>query len=178
MKNRVLFVFVSVMLLLTVVGTALVGTASSQSGENTKSRKTENANAKEKKMKLGNFSVSLAVKDIKASRDFYQKFDFQIVGGNIDQKWLILQNGTTTIGLFQGMFDRNVMTFNPGWDKDMKTLKDFDDVRDLQSTLKERGLKLTTEADKSADGPASFTLVDPDGNPIMVDQHVARPGNK
>ena len=168
MKKRNQFALVSVIMLMTAVGTAL-----SQSG---KKPEPGDSKAKESKMTLGNFSVSLAVKDIKASRDFYQKLDFKSVAGNIDQKWLILQNGTTTIGLFQGLFDKNVMTFNPGWDKDMKTLKEFDDVRDLQSILQERGLKLTTEADKSKDGPASFTLLDPDGNPIMVDQHVARPG--
>lgn len=127
-------------------------------------------------MKLGNFSVSLAVKDIAASRAFYEKLDFKQVGGNQDQNWLILQNGTTTIGLFQGMFDNNIMTFNPGWDKDQNTLDEFDDVRDIQSTLKERGITLTTEADESTNGPANFVLVDPDGNTILFDQHTDRPG--
>lgn len=103
-------------------------------------------------MKLGNFSVSLAVKDIKASRDFYQKLDFHEVGGNIDHNWLVLQNGSTTVGLFQGMFEDNLMTFNPGWDKDKNTLKEFDDVRAIQTKLKERGIKPVMEADAESQG--------------------------
>ncbi len=125
-------------------------------------------------MQLGAFSVSLAVKDIKASKAFYEKLDFKEVG-KLEQNWLILQNGTTTIGLFQGMFEKNIMTFNPGWTTDQETLEEFQDVRELQSTLKERGLKLSTEADESSKGPASFVLVDPDGNSILVDQHVPSP---
>ena len=126
-------------------------------------------------MQLGVFSISLAVKDIKASKAFYEKLDFKEVGGKLEQNWLILQNGTTTIGLFQGMFEKNIMTFNPGWTTDQETLEDFQDVRELQSTLKQRGLKLIAEADESSKGPASFTLVDPDGNPILFDQHVPSP---
>lgn len=126
-------------------------------------------------MQLGAFSVSLTVKDIQASRAFYEKLDFKKVGGNIKQNWLILQNGTTTIGLFQGMFKKNLMTFNPGWTPDKETIKDFLDVRELQRTFKERGLELTTEADESTSGPASLTLEDPDGNMILLDQHVASP---
>lgn len=126
-------------------------------------------------MKLGNFSVSLAVKDIKASRDFYQKLDFHEVGGNIDHNWLVLQNGSTTVGLFQGMFEDNLMTFNPGWDKDKNTLKEFDDVRAIQTKLKERGIKPVMEADAESQGPASFVVVDPDGNTILFDQHVDHP---
>lgn len=126
-------------------------------------------------VQLGNFSVSLTVKDIKASKAFYEKLDFQQVGGNVEQRWVVLQNGTTTIGLFQGMFGQNMLTFNPGWTPQKETLKEFQDVRELQRTLKARGLQLQTEADDSTDGPASFTLVDPDGNPILVDQHVPRP---
>ena len=126
-------------------------------------------------MQLGVFSVSLTVKDIKASKAFYEKLDFKEVAGKLEQNWLVLQNGTTTIGLFQGMFERNIMTFNPGWTIDNETLKDFQDVRELQSTLKQRGLTLKTEADESGTGPASFTLVDPDGNPILFDQHVPSP---
>ncbi len=121
-------------------------------------------------MQLGVFSVSLAVKDIKASKAFYEKLDFREVGGKLEQNLIILQNGTTTIGLFQGMFEKNIMTFNPGWTTDQETLEEFQDVRELQSTLKERGLKLSTEADESSKGPASFVLVDPDGNSILVDQ--------
>ena len=129
----------------------------------------------EKDIRLGNFSVSLAVKDIAASRAFYEKLGFHVRGGNQAQNWLILQNETATIGLFQGMFEKNSLTFNPGWDRNKKTLSDFDDVRDIQKMLKERGLKLETVADESTTGPASFTLFDPDGNPILVDQHVPRP---
>ncbi len=126
-------------------------------------------------MQLGVFSVSLAVKDIKASKAFYEKLDFKEVGGKLEENWLILQNGTTTIGLFQGMFEKNIMTFNPGWTANQETLKEFQDVRELQSTLKERGLKLSTEADESSTGPASFVLGDPDGNSILFDQHVPSP---
>ena len=126
-------------------------------------------------MELGNFSVSLAVKDIKASKAFYEKLDFRQVGGEIEQNWVILQNGTTTVGLFQGMFESNIMTFNPGWTKDQETLEDFQDVRELQSTLKERGITMMTEADETTDGPAHFIIADPDGNTIFFDQHVPRP---
>ena len=128
-----------------------------------------------KTVKLGNFSISLAVKDIKASKAFYEKLDFKVVGGDLEQNWIILQNGTTTVGLFQGMFERNIMTFNPGWTHKQETLKDFQDVRELQRTLKERGIELQSEADETTDGPASFTFVDPDGNPILIDQHVPKP---
>jgi len=126
-------------------------------------------------MQLGNFSVSLNVKDLAASKAFYEKLDFKQVNGNIEQNWIVLQNGTTTIGLFHGMFEKNMMTFNPGWDWKKETLKEFQDVRELQRTLKARGIELQTEADESTDGPAYFMLVDPDGNPILVDQHVPKP---
>ncbi len=126
-------------------------------------------------MQLGVFSVSLAVKDIMASKAFYEKLDFKEVAGKLEQNWLILQNGTTTIGLFQGMFEKNIMTFNPGWTIDQETLEEFQDVRELQRMLKQRGLELTIEADESSLGPASFSLVDPDGNPILFDQHVPSP---
>jgi catechol 2,3-dioxygenase-like lactoylglutathione lyase family enzyme len=129
-----------------------------------------------KNMSLGNFSVSLAVKDLAASRAFYEKLGFRAIGGNPAQKWLILQNDTSTIGLFQGMFEKNILTFNPGWDRNAATLPKFDDVRDIQNVLKGKGLTLTTSADESGTGPASLTLTDPDGNPILIDQHVARPG--
>jgi len=127
-------------------------------------------------MQLGNFSVSLAVKDLAVSRSFYEKLGFQVIGGDQEQNWLILQNETSTLGLFQGMFPKNILTFNPGWDRSANTLEDFDDVREIQRTLQERGLELTTTADESTDGPASLTLVDPDGNPILIDQHVPSPG--
>ncbi len=126
-------------------------------------------------MRLGNFSVSLAVRDIAASRSFYESLGFWAIGGDQAKNWLILQSETSTIGLFQGMFSKNMMTFNPGWDRSSNTLADFDDVRDIQRTLKERGLEMTATADESTTGPASLMLLDPAGNPILVDQHVPRP---
>ena len=133
------------------------------------------ASGQEKKMQLGNFSVSLAVKDISASRAFYEKLGFRVIMGDQAKNWLILQNETSTIGLFQGMFSRNTLTFNPGWDREASTLPDFDDVRAIQRTLKSRGLTLATEADESTSGPASLMVLDPDGNPILIDQHVPSP---
>ncbi len=126
-------------------------------------------------MQLGTFSVSLAVKDIATSRAFYETLGFKQVGGNQDQKWLIMMNGTTTIGLFQGMFDKNILTFNPGWTGAHEAADDFTDVRELQKTLKGKGIKLTTEADEKTTGPASVTFEDPDGNQILFDQHVPSP---
>ena len=123
-------------------------------------------------MELGVFSISLTVKDIGASRAFYEKFGFKVFAGNAAQRWLVLRNGTHIVGLFQGMFERNILTFNPGWDTNANKLSAFTDVRDLQRQLKAQGIKLTTEADETSTGPASFTAVDPDGNPILVDQHV------
>ena len=121
---------------------------------------------------FGAFSVSLAVKDLQASRAFYEKLDFEVVGGDAAQNWLILRNGAVTIGLFQGMFDRNLLTFNPGWDEKANGVEQFTDVREHQRRLKSRGLQPTTEADERSSGPASFVVVDPDGNPILFDQHV------
>ena len=123
-------------------------------------------------MQLGTFSVSLAVKDIEASRSFYEKFGFEAFAGDAAQNWLILKNGDCVIGLFQGMFDRNILTFNPGWDGNARELESYTDVRDLQRRLKARGVSLQTEADETTTGPASFIAVDPDGNTILVDQHV------
>jgi catechol 2,3-dioxygenase-like lactoylglutathione lyase family enzyme len=123
-------------------------------------------------MELGAFSVSLAVRDLDASRRFYESLGFEVVMGDPSENWLIVRNGTTTIGLFQGMLDRNVLTFNPGWDQDSKPLTRFADVRELQRDLKARGVPIEQEADESSTGPASFIVVDPDGNPIYVDQHV------
>ena len=123
-------------------------------------------------MELGTFSVSLAVKDIGASQKFYEKFGFKAFAGNAAQRWLIMKNGDHAIGLFQGMFEKNILTFNPGWDKDAKKLDSFTDVRELQRQLKSQGVKLMTEADEATTGPASFVAVDPDGNQILVDQHV------
>ncbi|MCG3137367.1 MAG: hypothetical protein HJJLKODD_01211 [Phycisphaerae bacterium] len=129
----------------------------------------------EQVMRLGNFSVSLAVKDLAASRAFYEKLGFRAIGGQAEKNWLILQNESCTIGLFQGMFEKNILTFNPGWDRSAAALPDFDDVRTLQRVLKEKGLTFSVEADESTSGPASFMLLDPDGNPILVDQHVTSP---
>ncbi len=122
-------------------------------------------------MNLGAFSVSLAVKDIEASRAFYEKFGFEVFGGDASQNWLILKNGGAVIGLFQGMFERNILTFNPGWDSEANELDSFTDVRELQRRLKADGVELQSEADETTTGPASFVAVDPDGNPILVDQH-------
>lgn len=123
-------------------------------------------------MQLGAFSISLAVKDIAASRSFYEKFGFKSFGGDPAHNWLILKNGDHIIGLFQGMFDKNILTFNPGWDQNAQKLPAFTDVRELQRQLKAAGVTFATEADESTTGPASFVAVDPDGNPVLVDQHV------
>lgn len=123
-------------------------------------------------MKLGAFSISLAVADIAASKAFYEKLGFTVFGGNLDQRWLILKNGDTVIGLFQGMFDKNILTFNPGWDSNAQKVADFTDVRALQRDLKAQGLTFASEADETTTGPASFVIVDPDGNPVLFDQHV------
>ena len=123
-------------------------------------------------MQLGNFSVSLAVKDIAASRDFYEKLGFTVFTGDASQNWLIMKNGDAVIGLFQGMLEKNTLTFNPGWDGNANRLESFTDVRELQRRLKEQGVQLLVEADETKTGPGFFTTVDPDGNPILVDQHV------
>jgi catechol 2,3-dioxygenase-like lactoylglutathione lyase family enzyme len=123
-------------------------------------------------MDLGAFSVSLAVKDLQASRAFYEKFGFAVFAGEASQGFLIMKNGAHVIGLFQGMFEKNILTFNPGWDQDCHTLPGFTDVRELQRRLKASGVELQQQADESTTGPASFVAVDPDGNPILVDQHV------
>ena len=123
-------------------------------------------------MELGAFSVSLNVKNLEASKSFYEKLGFQVFAGDAAQNWLILKNGDHIIGLFQGMFEKNIFTFNPGWDQNGKTLQSFTDVRELQRELKTRGVKVVNEADESTTGPASFMVIDPDGNPILIDQHV------
>lgn len=123
-------------------------------------------------MELGSFSISLAVKDIEASKKFYEAFGFKAFVGDASQGWLVLKNGDHAIGLFQGMFERNIMTFNPGWDSNAQALDSFTDVRELQRQLKAQGVELQTEADESTTGPASFIAVDPDGNPVLVDQHL------
>ena len=123
-------------------------------------------------MELGAFSVSLSVEDIKASKTFYEKLGFQVFGGDMAQNWLIMKNGDCTIGLFQGMFEKNILTFNPGWDNNANKLDSFTDVRHLQRELKAQGIKIENEADERSTGPASFIAIDPDGNPILIDQHV------
>lgn len=122
-------------------------------------------------IKLGAFSISLAVKDIQASKTFYETMGFTKLGGDINQKWLILKNGNAIIGLFEGMFDKNIITFNPGWDEQAQNVDPFDDVRIIQEHLKKHGISLTAEADESTTGPAHITLTDPDGNSILIDQH-------
>jgi catechol 2,3-dioxygenase-like lactoylglutathione lyase family enzyme len=123
-------------------------------------------------MELGNFSISLNVKDLEASKSFYEKLGFTVFGGDASQNWLILKNGDQVIGIFQGMFEKNTLTFNPGWDSNANALDTFTDIRELQRQLKDQGVELVSEADESSNGPASFIVVDPDGNPILVDQHV------
>lgn len=123
-------------------------------------------------MQLGNFSVSLTVKDIEASRAFYETFGFSVFGGDASQNWLILKNGDCVIGLFQGMFEKNTLTFNPGWDSNANKLDEFTDIREIQKQLKSSGVEFVAEADESTTGPANFIAIDPDGNPILFDQHV------
>ena len=123
-------------------------------------------------MQLGAFSISLAVKNIEASKAFYENFGFEVVGGDPSQNWLILRNSGHTIGLFQGMFESNILTFNPGWNDEAQPLDSFTDVRELQRQLKAKGILLVSEADEETTGPASLVAVDPDGNTILVDQHV------
>ena len=123
-------------------------------------------------MNLGTFSISLSVKNIKASKEFYEALGFSVFHGDIEQNWLILKNETSTIGLFQGMFEKNILTYNPGWDSNANTLDNFTDIRELQKKLKAKGLNLVREVEEGTSGPASITLLDPDGNPILIDQHV------
>ena len=123
-------------------------------------------------MKLGAFSVSLAVKDLKASKQFYENLGFSVFAGEMERNYLIMKNGDTNIGLFQGMFENNILTFNPGWDTNAKNLDTFKDVREIQKVLKKKGVSLVSEADESTTGPASFVFLDPDGNTILIDQHV------
>jgi catechol 2,3-dioxygenase-like lactoylglutathione lyase family enzyme len=122
-------------------------------------------------MQLGEFSISMAVNDLEASRKFYEKIGFTAIAGEPSQNWLILKNGDTVIGLFQGMFEKNILTFNPGWDSNAQELSSFTDIRELQRQLKAEGVKLESEADENTTGPASFIAIDPDGNPVLVDQH-------
>jgi len=122
-------------------------------------------------MKLGAFSISLSVKDLKASKNFYEKLGFNTFAGDLEQNYLIMKNDNALIGLFQGMFQGNILTFNPGWDENANHIDNFDDIREIQKQLKNSGLKLTSEADEKTEGPASIMLIDPDGNNILIDQH-------
>lgn len=122
-------------------------------------------------MKLGAFSNSLSVKDLKASKEFYEKLGFTVFGGAMERNYLIMKNGNSLVGLFHGMFENNIMTFNPGWDESAQNIENFDDVRTIQKHLKSEGLNFITEADESSSGPASFMVADPDGNVILIDQH-------
>ena len=123
-------------------------------------------------MELGAFSVSLSVKDIKMSKSFYENLGFTVFAGNMDENWIIMKNGNAVIGLFQGMFEKNILTFNPGWDKNANNLESFTDVREIQQQLKASGISFEMEADETTSGPANFIIIDPDGNPVLVDQHV------
>jgi len=123
-------------------------------------------------MKLGAFSISLNVKDLKISKEFYEKLGFEIFGGEFEHNYLIMKSGESIIGLFQGMFDKNILTFNPGWDQECNTLKEFTNVRDLYKTLKENDVHTEQESLEGKNGPGSFVVVDPDGNPILIDQHI------
>jgi catechol 2,3-dioxygenase-like lactoylglutathione lyase family enzyme len=157
--------------IINVLVAALVGLASTQAPNAPATQPTAGGS----RMQLGNFSVSLAVKDLPTSRAFYEKLGFHAIAGN-GKQMLILQNDTATIGLFQGIFQKNILTFNPGWDRTGATLPQFEDVRDIQKTLTAQGVELAKKADDSSTGPAGFTLYDPDGNQILIDQHVPRPG--
>ncbi|WP_282043120.1 VOC family protein [Winogradskyella flava] len=123
-------------------------------------------------MKLGAFSISLAVKDIKASKAFYEHLGFSVFAGDLDKNYLIMKNESTLVGLFQGMFENNILTFNPGWDQDANTLEHYDDVRDIQQHLKSKDVAFASEIDAPESGPASFVVLDPDGNAILIDQHI------
>jgi predicted lactoylglutathione lyase len=159
---------VKVRTLLLVGAMALIGMVGASAAQSPQAAET-------KTLELGNFSVSLAVKDIQASMAFYKKLDFKQVGGKLEQNWVVLQNGTARIGLFQGMFDKNILTFNPGWTKDKETLTDFQDVRELLRALKARVFTMATEADVTTKGSAYFKVTDPDGNALLFDQHVTSP---
>lgn len=159
------------LLIVPVLACLLVGCASTRPADS-----STTLSSGDPPMRLGNFSISLAAKDLAASRAFYEKLGFHSVGGD-GKAWLVLKNERCKIGLFQGMFEKNMLTFNPGWDEERNVFTDFDDVRDIQRKLKSDGLTPVVEADESTTGPASLMLIDPDGNPILIDQHVAKGGN-
>jgi catechol 2,3-dioxygenase-like lactoylglutathione lyase family enzyme len=154
---------------LLVIAFFLGAIAHDMNAEEAKAEKAKN------EMKLGAFSISLTVKDINKSKAFYEKLGFEQAGGNLQQRWVVLRSGTTVIGLFQGMFPKNMLTFNPGWSQKKEALKEFDDVRAIQKRLEASGVEFATKADPTSTGPASFVIADPDGNPILFDQHVPAP---
>lgn len=156
-----------------LIAILIVGMLGSYASTGSQERPTQ-PNSEGTPMRLGNFSVSLTVKDIAASRAFYETLGFRVILGEQAKNWLILQNETSTIGLFQGMLEKNVLSFNPGWDRAGNTLPDFDDVREIQKALKAKGITLIAAADEDSTGPASLMVADPDGNPILLDQHVPR----
>jgi catechol 2,3-dioxygenase-like lactoylglutathione lyase family enzyme len=162
------------LLILALGGCASSNAAKSTMASQNSDHKNGDRESGDHSMRLGNFSVSLAVKNLAASRTFYEKLGFRVVNGD-GKNWSILQNETSTIGLFQGMFDKNILTFNPGWDRNCATLPDFEDVREIQRKLKSQGVTLATQADETTSGPASVVLFDPDGNQILLDQHVPSP---
>jgi catechol 2,3-dioxygenase-like lactoylglutathione lyase family enzyme len=166
-------------ILLTALVALMAGCASSASKDDGRAESSsvkEAGMATDGRLRLGNFSNSLAVKDLAASRAFYEKLGFKVIGGQQDQNWLIMQNDASTIGLFQGMFKGNMMTYNPGWDRSSNTQADFDDVREIQRRLREQGIPLVAATDENATGPASIVIADPDGNVILIDQHVQKAG--
>jgi predicted enzyme related to lactoylglutathione lyase len=136
-----------------------------------KQRTNNTIKQKEESMKLGAFSMSLSVKDIKVSKQFYENLGFSVFGGALEKNYLIMKNGNSLIGLFQGMFQGNILTFNPGWDENAKNIEKFDDVREIQRQLKNKGVKIDNEADEKTSGPASIMITDPDGNVVLIDQH-------
>lgn len=150
-------------------------TKAAEDAQKDKEQRMKDEPKEEAGLRLGNFSVSLTVKDIAASRAFYEKLGFKATGGDEAQSWLIMQNDAATIGLFQGMFPKNTLTFNPGWDRRAKTLESFDDVREIQKVLRARGIEPMQAADEGSTGPAFLMVMDPDGNPILLDQHVDAP---
>jgi catechol 2,3-dioxygenase-like lactoylglutathione lyase family enzyme len=175
MKNITTTITSIVLSLCLACGNEVVG----QSDKNTNaSQKTTTTPKTENTMKLGAFSVSLSVKDLEVSKQFYEKLGFTVFGGGDAKGYLIMKNENSLIGLFHGMFKGNILTFNPGWDENAKTIKEFDDVRAIQKQLKDKGIKMVSEADENSTGPAGFMIADPDGNVILIDQHVEKSGSR
>lgn len=165
MKKR--YLIIAGLVVSFVSGYSLNTVFAQKTNNNTETTKTE----KQNNMKLGAFSISLSVKDLKTSKEFYEKLGFNAFAGSMEQNYLIMKNDNALIGLFQGMFEGNILTFNPGWDENASNIEDFNDIREIQKQLKNSGLTLTSEADENTKGPASLMLTDPDGNVILLDQH-------